>query len=269
MEREMRIRNYSERTIATYLSLLRRACLYLNLPPGQITTDQFKSYLYYLKETKHCATSTLNQMISAWRILQQDVLGRKWEDINIKRPRKEKKLPLVLSRQEALTLINTPVNLKHRAILTLAYTTGIRRNEILELTPQHIDRQRQVIRIHGKGNKQREVYMPPGLLQLLEKYYRQYRPLHFLFEGQRKGSRYAARTVEVVVKNTALKAGIKKDISPHVLRHSFATHMLEEGVNLKRLQMLMGHSSMQTTSIYLHLVGIGPASLPDLGSVNE
>lgn len=269
MEREMRIRNYSERTIKAYLSLLRGACLYLKLPPGRITTDQFKSYLYYLTDTKHCSTSTLNQMISAWKIVQQDVLGRKWEEINIKRPRREKKLPLVLSRQEALTLINAPANLKHRTLLTLAYTTGIRRNEMLELSPKDIDRQRHVIRIHGKGNKQREVFMPPQLLQLLEEYYRQYRPLHFLFEGHRKGSRYSERTVEVVVKQTALKAGIKKNISPHVLRHSFATHMLEKGVNLKRLQMLMGHNSLQTTSVYLHLAGIDQTSLPDLVSEKE
>ncbi len=269
MEREMRIRNYSERTIKSYLSMLGRVSLYHKLPPGRITPDQFKSYLYYLTETKHCSTSTLNQMISAWKILQQDVLGRKWEEINIKRPRRGKKMPQVLSRQEALTLINAPANLKHRAMLTLAYTTGVRRNEMLELTPQDIDRQRHVIRIHGKGNKQREVFMSPQLLQLLEEYYRLYRPQHFLFEGHRKGSRYSERTVEVVVKQTALKAGIKKNISPHVLRHSFATHMLEKGVNLKRLQMLMGHNSLQTTSVYLHLADTDRSSLPDLGSAKE
>lgn len=269
MEREMRIRNYSERTIKSYLHMLQSLCRYYKLPPGRISTEQFKDYLYYLTDSVHCSVSMINQTISVWKILQQDILGRKWEGMNVRRPRHEKRLPEVLSRQEAIALINAPANIKHRTLLTLAYTTGARMNEVLNLTLKDIDRHRKVIRLKGKGNKDREVFMPDQLLELLETYYREYRPSCFLFESFREGIRYSARSFEVIVKKSALQAGIKKNVSPHVLRHSFATHMLEKGVNLKRVQLLMGHSSMNTTSIYLHLVNTDQANLPNLTSENE
>ena len=266
MEREMRIRNYSEKSITSYLYSVQMVSDYFNLPPGRITIDQVKNYLYHLIDKEHCSTSKINQVISAWKILQQDILNREWDGIRIKRPRRDKKLPIILSRDEALKLIDTPTNLKHRTILTLAYVTGIRRNELLTLTFHDIDRHRKVIKVNGKGNKQREVSMPGNLLKLLVEYYKRYHPKRFLFEGFTPGIRYSSRSVENIVKMTAIKAGIKKNISPHTLRHSFATDMLEKGVNLKRLQMLMGHNSIKTTSIYLHLADIDSATLPDLTS---
>jgi integrase/recombinase XerD len=266
MEREMRIRNYSEKSITSYLYSVQMVSDYFNLPPGRITIDQVKNYLYHLIDKEHCSTSKINQVISAWKILQQDILNRKWDGIRIKRPRRDKKLPIILSRDEALKLIDTPTNLKQRTILTLAYVTGIRRNELLTLTFHDIDRHRKVIKVNGKGNKQREVSMPGNLLKLLVDYYKRYHPKRFLFEGFTPGVRYSSRSITNIVKSAALKAGIKKSISPHTLRHSFATHMLEKGVNLKRLQMLMGHNSIKTTSIYLHLANIDSVTLPDLTS---
>ena len=132
-----------------------------------------------------------------------------------------------------------------------------------------IDRHRGVIKIAGKGKKQREVPLSSNLLNLLEEYYRRYRPSVFLFEGYVSGKAYSARSVDNIVKRATLKAGIKKNISPHILRHSFATHMLEKGVNLKRLQLLLGHSYMKTTSIYLHLADLDKAQLPDLTTDND
>lgn len=269
MEREMRIRNYSERTISSYLHMLQSVCRYYKLPPGRISNEQFKDYLYYLTDSVQCSVSMVNQAISVWKILQQDILGRKWEEMKVRRPRHEKRLPEVLSRQEAIALINAPANIKHRAILTLAYTTGARMNEVLSLTLKDIDRHRKVIRLKGKGNKDREVFMPDQLLELLEAYYREYRPSSFLFESYIKDKRYSARSFEVIVKKAALQSDIKKNVSPHVLRHSFATHMLEKGVNLKRVQLLMGHNSMKTTSIYLHLANTDQAILPNLACENE
>lgn len=150
-------------------------------------------------------------------------------------------------------------------ILTLAYTTGLRRAEILNLTLKDIDSSRDVIRvIQGKGNKSREVPVPGLLIQQLREYYKYYHPKTYLFEGYKPGIPYSATSIGKIVKNAAAKAGIKKDISPHILRHSFATHMLEKGVNLKRLQIMLGHSAMKTTSIYLHLASFNPADLPDL-----
>lgn len=265
----MRIRNYSEKTIKSYLYMLHSVCRYYNLPPGRISNDQFKDYLYYLTNSVHCSVSTVNQAISVWKILQQDILCRKWEEVRVKRPRPEKRLPEVLSRQEAIALINAPKNLKHRTLLTLTYTTGARLNEVLSLTLKDIDRHRKIIRLKGKGNKDREVFMPDQLLELLESYYREYRPLKYLFESYVKGKRYSARSFEVIVKNAAIQSGINKNVYPHILRHSFATHMLEKGVNIKRVQLMLGHNSMKTTSIYLHLTNIDQVILPNLACENE
>lgn len=267
MEREMRIRNYSEKTIRSYLTAIDQLSRYYNLPPGQITISQMKAYLYHLVNDEESSVSRINQNISAYKILWEDVLHREWEAVRIKRPRREKKLPEILSREEALKLINTPKNFKHRTLLTLTYTTGMRRNEVLQLTMGNIDRNRMVIRVAGKGNKQREVSMPESLLLLLTDYYKAYRPECFLFEGNTPGIRFSESSFANIVKQTGQKAGIKKNLYPHILRHSYATHMLELGVNIKRLQMQMGHSSIKTTSGYLHLANIDPAGLPDLSTL--
>lgn len=260
----MRIRNYSERTIKNYNCSIRQVASYFKLPLNQLTTNQFKAFLYHLINDENCSVSRINQNISAWKILQQDVFGRKWENIKIKRPRREKKLPIVLSVSEAQALIKAPLNKKHRALLIFAYATGVRRSELLNVTLKDIDRKREVIKITGKGKKQREVPLSPNLLNLLESYYRRYQPSVFLFEGYVPGKSYSAGSLRKILKNATVKAGIKKNVSPHVLRHSFATHMLENGVNLKRLQLIMGHSSIKTTSIYLHLADIDQVQLPDL-----
>jgi site-specific recombinase XerD len=150
-------------------------------------------------------------------------------------------------------------------ILTLAYATGLRRAELLSLPLKHIDSSRGVVRvIKGKGNKSREVPASNTLIRGLRQYYKHYRPATYLFEGTKPGKPYSAASFQKIVKNAADKAGIKKNISPHILRHSFATHMLERGINLKHLQTILGHSAMKTTSIYLHLAGPNPKDLPDL-----
>lgn len=264
MEREMRIRNYSERTIRSYICSLGQVSHYFNLPPGRISLDQFKSYLDFLIIHEHCSVSRINQNISAWKILQQDILKRKWESIRIKRPRREKKLPVVLSPDEARALIQSPHSYKHRVLLSLAYSTGMRRNELLHIRLKDIDRKRSVIKVNGKGNKQRELPVSHELFNSLETYYRGWHPRVYLFEGPVPGKAYSASSMQKIIKRTAEKVGIKKNISPHVLRHSFATHMLERGVNLKRLQLLLGHNSMKTTSIYLHLADLDQTQLPDL-----
>jgi site-specific recombinase XerD len=264
MEREMRIRNYSERTIGSYLSSITKLTEYYKLPPGKITTSQLKSYLYFIIHDEKASVSRINQIISAWKILQQDIFQRKWGDISIKRPRRERKLPDILSIKEAQMLVNTPKNYKHRALLSLAYATGLRRNEILYARLQDIDRERKMIRVKGKGNKEREIPLTEDMLILLTDYYRRYRPSLYLFEGNIPGKSYSASSMVKIINNSACKSGIKKNIYPHILRHSFATHMLEKGVNLKRLQLLMGHNSMKTTSVYLHLADVDKVELPNL-----
>lgn len=261
----MRVRNYSERTVSSYIAAISQLSKFYKISPDKISGEQLKSYAYHLINSKQVSTSTINQLISAWKILQIDILGNEWEEFRLKRPRREKNIPQVLSQEEAHRLIDAQKNLKHRMILSVAYATGMRRAELIGLALKHIDSSRSVVRvIKGKGNKSREVPASTNLIGQLRNYYKYYRPKTYLFEGSKPGTPYSASSIQKIVKSAAAKAGIKKEISPHVLRHSFATHMLERGVNLKRLQIILGHSSLKTTSIYLHLANPDSADLPDL-----
>ncbi len=269
---EMQVRNYSPRTIQCYVSMIAGLSRYYNASPDLLTTQQVKDYLQYRIQKHKISVSTINQTIGAWKILQVDILKREWVNVQIKRPRKEKKLPTVLSREEALRLINILPNIKHRAILTLAYTTGLRRNEMLGLKLPHIDFDRKQIRVvDGKGRKQRMVPVPDNVLSLLKEYCEAYRPKKYLFAGLGYESEkpYSATSFTNVVKRAARKAGITKDVSPHVLRHSFASHMLEQGLNLKALQLIMGHHSMKTTAVYLHVTNLDTPNIPDLSQSQE
>lgn len=261
----MRLRNYSERTISLYTRLLERLSLHYNLSPDLITRAQVKDFCYYMINEQKLSPTNINQMISAWKILQVDILGNEWSSIKIKRPRTKRKLPVILSQEEAQLIIHTSDNLKHKTLIMLAYSTGMRREEVLNLKPENIDSSRKVVRINGKGNKIREVPIYDELLLQLREYYKKYRPKVYLFEGWKQGEKYSKSSFSNIVKRAALKIGIKnKTITIHSLRHSFATHMLERGVNLKRLQMLMGHSSLHTTSGYLHLAHPYYGEIPNL-----
>ncbi len=261
----MRLRNYSERTINTYTKFLRRLSAYYKLSPDQLTRSEVKDFCYYMIQEQKLSPINVNQMISAWKILQVDIFGKEWESIRIKRPRTKKALPVVLSQQEAYELVNALDNLKHRTLLMLTYSSGLRREEVLSLKPGSIDSSRKIIRVKGKGNKIREVPIFDELIEQLRFYYKHYRPAEYLFEGRIRGKKYSETSFLKVVKRSAQKAGIKqKSVTIHSLRHSFATHMLERGVNLKRLQLMMGHSSLKTTSGYLHLVHPYYGEVPNL-----
>jgi len=265
MLEEMRVRNYSERTVNSYVTAISNLAKHYNLSPEKINREQVISYAYHLIRNKQVSVSSINLLISAWKVFQVDVLVNPWEDFRLKRPKREKKIPQILSYKEALKLVDTPKNLKHKTILKLAYATGLRRAELLGLELKHIDSSRNVVRvINGKGHKSREVPVSDTLIRELREYYKYFHPKIYLFEGYKPGIQYSATSIEKIIKDAAAKAGIKKNISPHILRHSFATHMLEKGVNLKRLQLILGHNSMKTTSIYLHLANPTSADLPDL-----
>jgi integrase/recombinase XerD len=270
MTQELRIRNYSERTVRSYITSISQLSIFYKTSPDKITKDQVKNYAYHLIHSKNASVSRINQLISAWKILQIDVLGNPWEDFQLKRPRREKTIPDILSPKESLLLVNCPRNLKHKMILKLAYSTGLRRAELLSLQLKDIDSARCVVRIiKGKGNKSREVPVPQQLIEELRQYYKSFQPKTYLFEGYKPGKPYSPTSIEKIVKNAAARAGIKKNMYPHILRHSFATHMLEKGVNLKRLQIMLGHNSMKTTSVYLHLANPNSAELPNLLSSKE
>lgn len=268
---EMELRNYSKRSIHTYGVLLTKLQEYYKLPLDQISRQLFKDYLHHRITTDGISVSMINQFISAFKILQVDLLKQEWETIKIKRPRREKKLPVVLSMSEVESLIKVTRNIKHKALMMLAYSSGLRRQEIQLIKPSAIDSARmQVHVVQGKGKKDRYTILSTKTLELLRVYYKYERPSTFLFEAQgRKGVPLADSTLNCIVKQNAKKAGIKKQISFHTLRHCFATHLLEKGVNIRMIQQFMGHVSIKTTSGYLSLANINPASVSSpLDSMN-
>lgn len=258
---ELQLRNYSTRTITTYSSLLSKVENNFNLTLDKVSTQQFKDYLHRRITTEGISTSMVNQYISAFKILQSDLLKRDWQQIKVKRPRKEKKLPVVLSLGEVEKMITVTRNIKHKAIIMLAYSAGLRRQEVQFIKPAAIDSARMQVRVvQGKGKKDRYTILATKTLELLRVYYKYYKPSFFLFESQgKRGQSLSVSTLNKIVKQSAVKAGLNKPVSFHTLRHCFATHLLEKGVNLRLIQQFMGHASLKTTSVYLHLVNVNPA----------
>jgi site-specific recombinase XerD len=257
MLREMQVRHYSPRTVERYTDALVRLSRYYNQSPADLTTAQIKDYLFYLIDIKHVSRSTINQLISAIKFLWEEVLGRPWGDLQIKRPRLSKELPIVFSKEEVGKLLSMPRNLKHRTCLSLGYSAGLRISELSHLTPEDIDRSRMQVRIyHGKGPKTRYVPLAKNILGLLNEYQRFYRTAKYLFEGQKPGFPISTSTIGVIFKRALKQSNIQKKATFHTLRHSYATHLLEAGVNLKVIQNLMGHTSLKTTSIYFHVQDI-------------
>ena len=237
---------------------------HFNQSPDQISPLQLKEYLYHCKEKRVLSSSTINQTISAVKILWLDVLGKKWdEQLKIKRPRKELPIPDILSKDEILQMIEVTPNFKHKAIIALLYSSGIRGGEQINLHLRDIDSKRMILRINlGKGNKSRDTLLAKNTLCLLRQYYRfiHPKPIKFVFEaGGSPGQPYSASSIIKIVKRAADKAGIKKQVYPHSLRQAFATHMLDQGANLKLIQKLLGHTSMRSTMVYLHLAAIDPS----------
>lgn len=254
MQREMHLRHYSPRTEQHYIEALVRLSKYYNQTPADLTRDQLKDYLHYLIQDRHVSRSTINQVISALKLLWEGVLGRTWEDLQVKRPRTSKELPVVFSKKEVGKLLSMPRNLKHRTCLCLGYSAGLRISELSHLMPEDIDRSRMQVRVyHGKGPKTRYVPLAKNIQVLLDEYQRFYSTRKYLFEGQNPGLPIATTTVGVVFRNALKQSGIKKKATFHTLRHSYATHLLEQGVNLKVIQQLLGHTSLKTTSIYFHV----------------
>ena len=252
--REMEIRNYSARSIRSYVCMLANAARYYHRSPDELSIEEIKKYLQYCTLDRGLSVSTINQTISAFKILFQDVLGKPWEKIKIKRPRKNRHLPDILSREEIAKMLRLTNNPKHKAIIAVLYSSGVRREELLNLKIRDIDPDRMLIRVrNGKGNKSRDTLLAKNTLELLRSYYRLYHPSEYLFESYRAGTAYSGSSVIKVVQRAVQRAGITKNIYPHSLRHTFATHLLEQGANLKVIQKLLGHASLRSTMIYLHL----------------
>lgn len=247
-------KRYSENTIKIYCHYFKQFQEYFtgkNL--DNLSYERINQYILYLIKKSKISPSQQNQRINAIKFYFEKVLGRKMEYFEIERPRKERQLPDVLSKEEILGIIQHTNNLKHKCIISLIYSAGLRRNELIQLKITDIDSQRKMLKIKGgKGKKDRFSILSTKLIKDLKNYYSEFRPKVWLFEGP-NNKQYSATSIQKILKGAALKAGIKKRVHIHMLRHSFATHLLEQGVNIRYIQELLGHESIKTTEIYTHV----------------
>ena len=249
------LKNYSKATRSAYVCALRQFFVYREKRgmKGNYTQDQARQYLLY-RYKQGLKWQTINGDYSAMYKFYKQVLGLDWDVEHIPRPRKERSLPPVLSVEEVQRLIAKGVIFKHQVFMALLYSTGLRLSEALHLGVSDIDGSRLQIRvIKGKGAKDRYVEIPACLLELLRNYYRAYRPHAYLFNGKKRNSRWSQRAAQWSIKKAAKAAGIARPVSPHVLRHCFATHHLENGTNLVYLKKQLGHKHLKTTAKYIHL----------------
>jgi site-specific recombinase XerD len=222
---------------------------YKDIAIDEIDENDVRNYLQMLVH-KGRSDSSINVAVNAIKFYYEGVLGMPNRFYSIDRPLKREKLPKVLSKAEVKKMIACTQNLKHKCVVALIYSAGLRRNELIMLKPQDIDSQRMVIRVNkGKGDKQRLTILSPVMLDDLRDYFKEWRPRNFLFEGS-NGGPYSPTSVLNIVKTAAKRAQLKKAVTPHMLRHSFATHLLEDGVDLRYIQSLLGHSSTKTTEVY-------------------
>jgi len=253
MIQQMQLKGYSNRTIDTYINCIISLSKYYKTSPDLLTVEQLREYFQFYLRERNFSKSWMNQTISALKIFFCAVLRREWNSLDIPRPRREKKLPVILSKEEISKLIRVTRNMKHRAVLSLTYSSGLRLSEVCGLKVGDIDSKRMLVRVvQAKGFKDRYTILSPVALDLLRLYWKMYSPVVWLFES-RNHQPVPARTVQQVFKNALRKAGINKQVGIHSLRHSFATHLLEQGVSLPIIQQLLGHRSLRTTSIYLHV----------------
>jgi site-specific recombinase XerD len=266
MHRELQFRNYSPRTIQSYLTALSVLSKHFSTSPENVNSEQLKDYLQHKADQKIASPSTINQIISAYKILQVDILGKDWASFRIKRARINKRLPIVLSREEISQILDVTRNLKHRSILTMTYSAGLRLNEVRHLKISDIDSDRMQIRVEqGKGKKDRYTILARSTLELLREYYRKHHPKDYLFPGYPPQNPISESTIQVIFKKAMHQTGISKKAYFHCLRHSFATHLLEQGTNIRIIQQLMGHASIKTTMIYLHVAVVDAVSVTSPG----
>ncbi|MFH0755734.1 MAG: tyrosine-type recombinase/integrase [Bacteroidota bacterium] len=244
-------KRYSLSTIKTYTNyFLQFREHFTDCDIRSISHNQINAYLLELVIKNRISVSQQNQRINAIKFYYEKVMGRKREYFQISRPRKENKLPTVLTIEELDRIFKLTKNQKHKCILMTIYSGGLRRSELINLKVRDIDSERMLIKLCGaKGKKDRYTLLSERLLTELRIYYKEYRPGNWLFEGQ-DGGAYSPTSIERIFRDAVHRASIRKYVTPHSLRHSFATHLLEQGTNLRYIQELLGHSSTKTTQLY-------------------
>lgn len=258
MRQELIRRNYSATTIRSYIKAVEHFEVYVEAPLDQLGPDDLQSYHAYLLGDRKLAVNTVVLNVCVLRFLYIKVLKRRDMKEDLPYPKERKSLPVVLSPGEVAQLIAGARNLYHRTLLMTLYSTGLRRAELCRLKVGDIDSKRRMLRVvQGKGGIDREVPLSKTLLPTLREYYRWMKPQTYLFPGTVNGWRadkpISEKIVWQAVREACVRAGIKKRVSPHTLRHCFATHLLESGADLRTIQMILGHSDLEATTVYLHL----------------
>ncbi len=251
------LKAYSPSTMRTYINELSQFLQTIKSHPAEsLTESEIRRYLRYCFEKLELSENTLHSRINALKFYYEQVLGREKFFVNIPRPKKSFQLPRLLNEKELARLFNALKNKKHKAMLFTAYSAGLRVSEVVALKISDIDSSRmQILIAKAKGKKDRYVNLSPVLLDLLRKYIQEYRPAPkvFLFESEHSGGAYPTRTVQAIFGKAKLLAGIRKDVGIHSLRHSFATHLLDKGTDIKYIKELLGHFNIRTTERYLHV----------------
>lgn len=258
MLEELQRRNYSETTVTTYVKVVAAFAKYFNRPPDQLGPEEIRTYQVYLINEKKLNPKTVRLHTAALRFFFCKTLRRHYPLEEVPYPKAPRRLPTILTQDEVIRLIDAASNLFHRAMLMTAYSTGMRRIEMCRLKVEDVDSERMIIHIReGKGRRDRDVPLSPKLLETLREYWRWMKPQTFLFPGTVNGSRadkpITPKVLWEACREAAQRAGITKAVRPHLLRHSFATHLLEGGADLPTVQALLGHADLKPTSIYLHV----------------
>jgi integrase/recombinase XerD len=257
MLEDLQIRRYSPTTIRIYLHCIAEFAQHFGKPPDRLGAEHIRQYQLFLIKEKKVSRPTFVQVVCALRFFYTHTLNRKISMERIPFPRRERKLPLILSREEVKALLAAPGNLRTRTLLAILYGCGLRVSEVAQLKVSDIDSARNVLRVRqGKGGKDRQTLLPAKLLELLRCYWRNQRPSGWLFPAADSARPISAKTIFMACRTATRRAGISKPVHPHSLRHAFATHLLEAGVNLRTIQILLGHANLETTARYLHVADV-------------
>jgi len=272
MIEDMQLRGFALRTQEAYLLAVRQLARYYNKSPDLVTEEELRGYFLYLKNVKHAARNTCTIALCGIKFFFQHTLGREWKTFDFLRPPHEHKLPVVLSIEEVGRILNCVHHQRYRVCLTLIYACGLRLLEGVRLQVKEIDGERKMLHLHhGKGGKDRYVPLPPACLKMLRRHWQTHRNPVWLFPALRMG-RQANQPMNESALQRAFRAalkesGVRKKATVHSLRHSYATHLLEAGVNLRIIQSYLGHASPAATAIYTHLTSSTHAQTSD--KINE
>jgi len=254
MLEDLQLRGITPRTQKKYIREVRDLANYFKKSPEELGEEEVKKYLVHLLEDRKLSTGTYKNYVAGIKFLYKTTLNREEVVEKIKYPKAKIKLPVVLDLAEVKMLLTVMENLKHRAILTITYSAGLRISETARLKVTDIDSKRMMVRVQqGKGYKDRYTILSKTALVCLRQYWRSYRPKDWLFKGQKEGTHIGISSIRQIFLEAKERAGITKPASPHTLRHSFATHLIEAGTSLHHVQLLLGHRSPTTTTVYLHV----------------